>query len=427
MIDGAVARSRSGVLLAVLLCLPALRAAARRSRTPRLRPRRKSGLIWRAMCLPDVLGNTIKPRDRCRARRAARSAPRWRGSRRCVNFPAVASSIGRCCCRWRSPPMCSPSSRSDFWTTPVRCRRWLRDMVGSSTWVPPIRSTRRRRSLVLSLTLVSVRLSARAQRVPHAGSSRCSKPRRCWAIGRIGGGLARRAADGTALDRGGRCARVHGDAGRFRRGLRVQLQHVHDRDLSGLVRHVLGAARRWSLPACCCCSCSRRSRSSDVPEPARDFASTREMTSRSAAVASCRCRRALAAHCWRALRRVRARVRAAGAATAWSGPSRAAARSGQSLLGFIARSLVLAGSAAVVIVAASLLLAYVVRRDPTRFDTRARAAWRRMGYAIPGTVLAVGILVPLVAVQQLPAGSVASHGSAKARRCCCCKAHCWRC
>ena len=63
--------------------------------------------------------------------------------------------------------------------------------------------------------------------------------------------------------------------------------------------------------------------------------------------------------------------------------------------GFIARSLMLAGSAAVVIVAASLALAYIERsRSTTSMRMLVRLA--TLGYAIPGTVLAVGIVVPLV-------------------------------
>lgn len=64
--------------------------------------------------------------------------------------------------------------------------------------------------------------------------------------------------------------------------------------------------------------------------------------------------------------------------------------------GFIARTLVLAGSAAFVIVAASLTLAYVLRQRPTRL-VRAIVRVATVGYAVPGTVLAVGILVSLVA------------------------------
>jgi iron(III) transport system permease protein len=63
--------------------------------------------------------------------------------------------------------------------------------------------------------------------------------------------------------------------------------------------------------------------------------------------------------------------------------------------GFIARSVMLAGSAVVVIVLASLLLAYLERRRATAsMKTLVRLA--TLGYAVPGTVLAVGIAVPLV-------------------------------
>ncbi len=63
--------------------------------------------------------------------------------------------------------------------------------------------------------------------------------------------------------------------------------------------------------------------------------------------------------------------------------------------GFIARSLVLAGSAAVVIVLASLALAYVERRKSS-MSMRMLVRLATLGYAIPGTVLAVGIVVPIV-------------------------------
>lgn len=64
-------------------------------------------------------------------------------------------------------------------------------------------------------------------------------------------------------------------------------------------------------------------------------------------------------------------------------------------LGFIARSLFLAGSAALVIVGAGALLAYVLRRHPSRF-TSGVVRVATIGYAVPGTVLAVGILVPVI-------------------------------
>lgn len=67
--------------------------------------------------------------------------------------------------------------------------------------------------------------------------------------------------------------------------------------------------------------------------------------------------------------------------------------------GFIARSLVLAITAAMVIVAASLALAYLERRRSTT-AMRILVRLATMGYAIPGTVLAVGIVVPLVLVDN---------------------------
>jgi len=63
--------------------------------------------------------------------------------------------------------------------------------------------------------------------------------------------------------------------------------------------------------------------------------------------------------------------------------------------GFVSRSLLLAGSAAIVIVACGALLAYILRRLPSRF-TQAVVRLATIGYAIPGTVLAVGVLVPIV-------------------------------
>lgn len=68
--------------------------------------------------------------------------------------------------------------------------------------------------------------------------------------------------------------------------------------------------------------------------------------------------------------------------------------------GFIGRSLLLAGSASLVIVAAGLALAYVLRRQPTHF-VRSVIRVATIGYAVPGTVLAVGILVPLIALNNV--------------------------
>jgi iron(III) transport system permease protein len=64
-------------------------------------------------------------------------------------------------------------------------------------------------------------------------------------------------------------------------------------------------------------------------------------------------------------------------------------------VGFVARSLLLAGSAALVVVAASVALAYTARRNPSRIS-RSVVRIATIGYAVPGTVLAVGILVPVI-------------------------------
>ncbi|HSN70321.1 MAG TPA: iron ABC transporter permease [Steroidobacteraceae bacterium] len=63
-------------------------------------------------------------------------------------------------------------------------------------------------------------------------------------------------------------------------------------------------------------------------------------------------------------------------------------------LGFVGRSVTLAGLAALIVLAAAVLLAYGTRIDP-RGITRAFARVATLGYAVPGTVLAVGIIVPV--------------------------------
>lgn len=63
-------------------------------------------------------------------------------------------------------------------------------------------------------------------------------------------------------------------------------------------------------------------------------------------------------------------------------------------VGFFMRSFLLSASAAFVIVAASVFLAYTARRVPTG-ATRGLVRAATIGYAIPGTVLAIGILIPV--------------------------------
>lgn len=69
-------------------------------------------------------------------------------------------------------------------------------------------------------------------------------------------------------------------------------------------------------------------------------------------------------------------------------------------VGFVVRSLLLAGSGALVIVAAGALLAYILRSFPSRL-TSSVVRLATIGYAVPGTVLAVGILVPLILLNNV--------------------------
>jgi iron(III) transport system permease protein len=68
--------------------------------------------------------------------------------------------------------------------------------------------------------------------------------------------------------------------------------------------------------------------------------------------------------------------------------------------GFIARSMMLATIAALLVVGTGLSLAYLHRRHPSR-AMRSLVRLATMGYAVPGTVLAIGILVPVVALNNL--------------------------
>jgi len=84
---------------------------------------------------------------------------------------------------------------------------------------------------------------------------------------------------------------------------------------------------------------------------------------------------------------------------AWS-VQRAAGDLDMRYLGFVARSLTLAGTAAVLIVSIGVLLAYIQRRAATPIASGA-IRMATLGYAIPGTVLAVGILVPVIWFKNL--------------------------
>ena len=63
-------------------------------------------------------------------------------------------------------------------------------------------------------------------------------------------------------------------------------------------------------------------------------------------------------------------------------------------LGFVRNSMMLAAWAAVIVALAGITLAYGVRLSPRR-AMRGLAEFAAIGYAVPGAVLAVGIMVPL--------------------------------
>jgi iron(III) transport system permease protein len=67
---------------------------------------------------------------------------------------------------------------------------------------------------------------------------------------------------------------------------------------------------------------------------------------------------------------------------------------------FFAHSLILATSGALTIVAASVVIAYLQRRYPVRL-MRVLIRGATTGYAVPGTVLAIGMLVPIIAFNNV--------------------------
>jgi iron(III) transport system permease protein len=86
-----------------------------------------------------------------------------------------------------------------------------------------------------------------------------------------------------------------------------------------------------------------------------------------------------------------------------------AARLGSAPEGFVralTQSLALAGGTAVAVAAVALLLAYARRRHPTPLVVAATRA-AGLGYALPGAVIAVGVLLPLAWLDRVLAAGVA--------------------
>ena len=120
----------------------------------------------------------------------------------------------------------------------------LRALFGAGFVVPPIRSTGGVIA-VLGARELSLRLPDGARRVPDARRAR-ARGRAVARAGPLGGAVACRGAARAALARGRRGARRHGNPRGLRRRVGVQLRHVHDRDLQGLVRALLDRDRARS-------------------------------------------------------------------------------------------------------------------------------------------------------------------------------------
>ncbi len=69
-------------------------------------------------------------------------------------------------------------------------------------------------------------------------------------------------------------------------------------------------------------------------------------------------------------------------------------------IGYAGRTLFLAGTGALMITFAAVLLSYAIRKNRGRL-TAIAARFATLGYALPGTVLAVGIFVPLAAMNNV--------------------------
>jgi iron(III) transport system permease protein len=83
----------------------------------------------------------------------------------------------------------------------------------------------------------------------------------------------------------------------------------------------------------------------------------------------------------------------------WAVEVLAAGRVGAEFLGLLANTLTVAALAALAACGVAMLLAYAGRLEPSR-TTRAAAQVASMGYAVPGAVIAVGILLPLAGLDH---------------------------
>ena len=86
---------------------------------------------------------------------------------------------------------------------------------------------------------------------------------------------------------------------------------------------------------------------------------------------------------------------------------------GRHLAGLAANSLTLAALAALLTVGCALVIAYSARLGPG-FLSRAAHGVAGLGYALPGVVVAVGVMVPLARMDQLLGGWISAHSGAPA-------------
>jgi iron(III) transport system permease protein len=77
-------------------------------------------------------------------------------------------------------------------------------------------------------------------------------------------------------------------------------------------------------------------------------------------------------------------------------------------LGLLRNSFLLSGLAALLVLAVAIILAYALRLHPTR-ATRFAVRVASAGYAVPGAVLAIGVLLPLASLDHILAGWIKTH------------------
>jgi len=116
------------------------------------------------------------------------------------------------------------------------------------------------------------------------------------------------------------------------------------------------------------------------------------------------------------------RVRAADDSAARLGVAARGDRSRRALLGFAGRSVAIAASGALVVVAAAVAYGYAMRGE-RRPWVRGFGRLATAGYAIPGTVLAVGLFAPVSALNDR-LQAVLDAALARHRRSCSCRVRC---